>query len=103
MKEFERTLGEWMGLFHSFLLFDTDLMLERDPDKESVVDAVKTAVCQNINLFMSLNEEEFASFLSDFVQAVWMQLVKVSLRPGQVRDLAGMDIVIGGTDPASEG
>jgi len=32
-----------------------------------------------------MNEEEFAKFLGTFVQAVWTQLVQVSLRPGQAR------------------
>ena len=35
-----------------------------------------------------MNEEEFAKFLGTFVQAVWMQLVQVSLRPGQARPQA---------------
>lgn len=35
-----------------------------------------------------MNEEEFAKFLGTFVQAVWMQLVQVSLRPGQARSQA---------------
>lgn len=37
-----------------------------------------------------MNEEEFAKFLGTFVQAVWMQLVQLSLRPGQVRATASL-------------
>ena len=40
---------------------------------------------QNINLFMEMNEEEFAKFLQTFVTDVWGLLLKVSLKPGQVR------------------
>lgn len=42
---------------------------------------------QNINLFMETSEEEFAKFLQTFVVDVWGLLMKVSLRPGQVRPL----------------
>lgn len=42
------------------------------------------AMLQNINLFMEMNEEEFAKFLQTFVTDVWGLLMKVSMNPGQV-------------------
>ncbi len=57
-------------------------------DREGAADAVRAAVCANINLFMELNEEEFAKYLGTFAQDVWTQLTRVTLAPGQARALA---------------
>ena len=72
-----------MAEFHTLLTYDNSALVESG-DKESVVDAVKAAVCQNINLLVTRDEEEFSEFLSTFVQDVWTQLVQVSVRPNQV-------------------
>ena len=85
LQAFENTLQQWMEQFHTLLVFSCPALLASGAaDVESPLDAVKAAVCQNINLFISMNEEEFAPFLPQFVQAVWTQLVTVSLNPGQV-------------------
>lgn len=79
----ESQLDSWMAEFHLLLVHENAALDEQDPDKESIVDAVKSAVCQNINLFMEMNEEEFAKFLQTFVTDVWGLLMKVTLKPGQ--------------------
>ncbi len=84
MQDFENVLEQWMEEFHFFLTYDNPALAESDPDKESAVDAVKAAVCNNINLFIEINEEEFAKYLQTFAQDVWTQLTHVSLNPGQV-------------------
>ena len=56
-----------------------------DGGREGAADAVRAAVCANINLFMELNEEEFAKYLGTFAQDVWTQLTRVTLAPGQAR------------------
>jgi len=53
-----------MSQFHAFLtLPDAPALAEADPSKEAPLDGLKAAVCSNINLFMEMNEEEFAKFL----------------------------------------
>jgi hypothetical protein len=85
-QEFEAVLDAWMGEFHYYLTYENPSLAEgTDADAESPVDAVKAAVCANINLFMELNEEEFAKYLGTFAQDVWTQLTRVTLRPGQAR------------------
>jgi hypothetical protein len=49
-----------------------------------VLDGVKAAVCANINLFMEMNEEEFAKYLQTFVTDVWHLLVQVGWGGGQL-------------------
>lgn len=80
----EDTLKGWFAEFHTYLIYDNPALADNDPDKESAVDAVKAAVCQNINLFMEQNEEEFKDYLNTFVQDVWTLLVAVKQGSGQV-------------------
>ena len=61
------------------------LRVVASPNREGPADAARAAVCANINLFMELNEEEFAKYLGTFAQDVWTQLTRVTLAPGQVR------------------
>ena len=85
LQAFEKTLAQWMEQFHALLTYDNAALAEPSPDAESALDAVKAAVCQNINLLIGRDEEEFEPFLERFVHAVWTQLVSVTLKPGQVR------------------
>ncbi|KAL4452248.1 hypothetical protein ABPG75_007910 [Micractinium tetrahymenae] len=80
---FEETLDSWMAEWHTYLTLEAPSLAEADPEKQSVVDAVKAGVCECLILFMERNEEEFAKFLQAFSQDVWTQLMKVSQAPGQ--------------------
>lgn len=90
----EDTLKGWFAEFHTFLNYDNPALTDKDPDKESPVDAVKAAVCQNINLFMEMNEEEFKDYLQTFVQDVWTLLVAVKQGSGQVLSNSGAPLSI---------
>ncbi|CAL0318043.1 unnamed protein product [Lupinus luteus] len=48
------------------------------PDGVAVVDELRAAVCENINLYMEKSEEEFQGYLNDFALAVWTLLGNVS-------------------------
>ena len=87
LQEVENTLKGWFAEFHTYLNYDNPALAEKDPEKESPVDAVKAAVCQNINLFMEMNEEEFKDYLQTFVQDVWTLLTTVKQNVGQVQTL----------------
>lgn len=77
-------LDKWMAEFHYLLTYSNAALVESDPEQESVVDAVKAAVCENLYLFIQINEDEFEKYLKTFAQDVWTELTKVSLNPGQV-------------------
>lgn len=85
MQDMENTLKGWFAEFHTYLKYENSMLAEKDPEKESIVDAVKSAVCQNINLFMEMNEEEFKDYLQTFVQDVWTLLTTVKQNVGQVQ------------------
>lgn len=82
-QEMEDTLKGWFAEFHTYLVYDNPALADKDPERETAVDAVKAAVCQNINLFMEQNEEEFKEYLNTFVQDVWTLLVAVKQGSGQ--------------------
>ncbi|GIL79702.1 hypothetical protein Vretimale_12351 [Volvox reticuliferus] len=79
----EAELGFWMDEMHKMLTYENPALDERDPDKESVLDGVKTAVCQTVDLLLEIDEETFKPFLQRFAASVWQVLMKVSQKPGQ--------------------
>ncbi|KAG6546655.1 hypothetical protein Mapa_011844 [Marchantia paleacea] len=82
---FENHMAEWMGEFHKYLTYNNPSLTEAEADKESVVDQLKAAICENINLYMEKNEEEFQGYLSQFAQDVWGLLMTVSTSPSHDR------------------
>ncbi len=46
MQATEAELGYWMDEMHGLLTYEQPALDESDPDKESVLDSVKCAVCQ---------------------------------------------------------
>ncbi|CAM6129189.1 unnamed protein product [Calypogeia fissa] len=82
---FENHMKEWMGEFHEYLVYSNPLLNESDPSKASVVDQLKAAICENINLYMEKNEEEFQEYLGQFATDVWSLLMTVSLSPSHDR------------------
>lgn len=76
---FEDNMKQWMSLFHDYLVYDNPLLKESNGEKEGVLDQVKAAICENINLYMEKNEEEFKDYLPGFASDIWGLLMKVSL------------------------
>ena len=87
IQEYEAVLDKWMAEFHYLLTYSNPALAESDLEKESVVDAVKAAVCENLYLFIQINEDEFEKYLKTFAQDVWTELTKVSLDLGQVSNI----------------
>ena len=58
-------------------------MDNQDREKAGAVDQVKAAICDNVNLYIEKNEEEFQRFLQTFVQDVWTLLTKTGLEPNK--------------------
>lgn len=84
-QDFENTLDAWMEEFHKLLIYqNAGLTSAKGSDRPSAVDGVKAAVCQNINLLVNRDEEEFSKFLQIIVQDVWSQLMTVTSAANQV-------------------
>ncbi|KAJ1429475.1 Importin-beta, N-terminal domain [Sesbania bispinosa] len=75
---FEDHMREWMTEFRKYLTTSYPALEGSGPDGVALVDELRAAVCENINLYMEKNEEEFQGFLNDFALAVWTLLGNVS-------------------------
>ncbi|KAK7338072.1 hypothetical protein VNO77_18670 [Canavalia gladiata] len=75
---FEDHMKEWMTEFRKYLTTTYSALEGSGPDGLSLVDDLRAAVCENINLYMEKNEEEFQGYLNDFALAVWTLLGNVS-------------------------
>ena len=73
---FEDTMSDWMGGFHKFLIYENS-ELESTTDEESILTKVKAAICQNVNVYIEKNEEEFQNYLQTFATDIWGLLLKV--------------------------
>lgn len=74
---FEDHMKEWMSEFRKYLTTSYPV-LENTVDGLALVDELRAAVCENINLYMEKNEEEFQGYLNDFAIAVWSLLGTVT-------------------------
>ncbi|ESQ39297.1 hypothetical protein EUTSA_v10001293mg [Eutrema salsugineum] len=79
---FEDHMNEWMGVFKKCLSSNYPA-LEATADGLTLVDDLRSAVCENINLYMEKYEEEFQGYLKDFASAVWTLLRDVSKSPSR--------------------
>ncbi|XAR69470.1 hypothetical protein NMG60_11001063 [Bertholletia excelsa] len=75
---FEDHMAEWMGEFQKYLSVKYPTLEDGGGDGLALVDELRSAVCENISLYMEKNEEEFQGYLGGFVEAVWSLLVAVS-------------------------
>ncbi|KAI4328926.1 hypothetical protein L6164_021240 [Bauhinia variegata] len=80
---FEDHMKEWMTEFRKYLTTSYPALESSGPDGVALVDELRAAVCENINLYMEKNEEEFQGYLNDFALAVWTLLGSVSQSPSR--------------------
>ncbi|KAJ7951318.1 exportin-2-like [Quillaja saponaria] len=75
---FEDHMKEWMTEFRKYLTTSYPVLENSGPVGLALVDDLRAAVCENINLYMEKNEEEFQGYLNEFALAVWTLLGNVS-------------------------
>ncbi|PON97281.1 Armadillo-like helical [Trema orientale] len=75
---FEDHMKEWMTEFRKYLTTSYPALENSGADGLALVDELRAAVCENINLYMEKNEEEFQGYLNEFALAVWSLLGNVS-------------------------
>ncbi|KAK4789380.1 hypothetical protein SAY86_020699 [Trapa natans] len=75
---FEDHMREWMTEFQKYLTTCYPALEKSGTEGLIIVDDLRAAVCENINLYMEKNEEEFQGYLHTFATAVWSLLGDVS-------------------------
>ncbi|XP_047053663.1 exportin-2-like [Lolium rigidum] len=76
---FEDHMREWMTEFRAFLTTSYPPPVEAD----GAPDALRAAVCDNLQLYMEKYEEEFRGYLKEFVEAVWGLLMAPTVSPSR--------------------
>lgn len=56
-------------------------MSQQDDSDPGVMELLKSQICSNIELYAQKYDEEFQSYLPDFVKAVWNLLVTTGQQP----------------------
>lgn len=84
---FEDHIQEFMGYLLKYLSFTLPpgASADDDDDVASVYESVRTSVCEALTLYTERYEEEFAPFMSKFVEAGWTLLTTTG--PEQKHDL----------------
>ncbi|KAL7121590.1 hypothetical protein ACP275_02G191000 [Erythranthe tilingii] len=82
---FEDHMEEWMIEFKKYLTVKYSALEDNGNDGVTLVDELRAAVCENINLYMEKEEETFQRYLGGFVEAVWALLVVASNSPSRER------------------
>jgi len=81
-EEFEAALGPWMAALQDALTLECPPAATPpragDP---APLDALRAAVCDALNLFVEVNEDEFAPYLSSFARSVWALLAPLGPAP----------------------
>lgn len=80
----EGDLKEWMRHLYAYLELKHPLLENYNSDVISPLDSMKAAVCDILNLFIQINDEDFEEYVEPFVQAVSRLLSTITLHPCQV-------------------
>ena len=72
-------MSAWMDEFAKFLSYTNPLLVDdTEEDEAGVIERVQAAVIENLNLYASKYEEEFAPHLPLFTQLIWKLLIEVN-------------------------
>ncbi|ONM08553.1 Exportin-2 [Zea mays] len=74
-------MRQWMTEFRTFVTTSYSPPVEAD----GAPDALRAAVCDNLQLYMEKYEEEFRGYLKEFVEAVWGLLMAQTTSPSRAQ------------------
>ncbi len=77
----EEALKPWMEHLHSLLVTDNKLLDIEDDDEAGPLELIKSQICAIASMFAQKYDEDFTSFLPNFVQSVWNLLVTTDTKP----------------------
>lgn len=79
---FEDNITIWMGEFAKFLSYKNSLLVDTNEDNEAgPIEKLQVAIVENLNLYATKYEEDFAPFLSTFTMAIWQLLIEIGSQP----------------------
>lgn len=84
---FEDNMPIWMNTFHELLTKDVQCLLKplnnslqgSDDEEAGVLEQLRSQICENLGLYAQKYDEEFNTYMQQFVTDVWELLVKTSI------------------------
>lgn len=76
---FEDNMPTWMNAFHELLIRDVQCLHTGDDEEAGVLEHLRSQVCENLGLYAQKYDEEFETYMSQFVTDVWELLVKTGI------------------------
>lgn len=95
-------MNQWMGIFHQLLNLDpqiTELINSSAAASDAIgdtssagtlVEQVKSQVCDNITLYATKYASDFTNYLSEFVKDVWEMLISMKNTQDPKYDTVGL-------------
>ena len=77
----DEALEPWMEHLHSLLVTDNKLLDTADDEEAGSLELIKSQICAIAGMFAQKYDEDFTSFLPNFVQSVWNLLVTTDTKP----------------------
>jgi len=79
---FEDHLNDWMTEFAKYLTYTNPILVDTTEETEpGVIEQLQAAIVENLVLYVTKYEEEFAAHLPQFTQIIWELLLKVGTQP----------------------
>ncbi|KKA27869.1 hypothetical protein TD95_003231 [Thielaviopsis punctulata] len=76
---FEENMGDICGLLEKYLNYTNPLLDTDDDDEATIVDTVKSDICEVLELYTIKYGEDFMQYCPPFVQTVWTLLSNIGL------------------------
>ncbi|KAJ6646819.1 Exportin-2 [Pseudolycoriella hygida] len=77
---FEDHMVIWMNAFHVLLVTDVPCLKTGDDEEAGVTEQLRSQICDNLGLYALKYDEEFGTYMQQFVTDVWELLVKTGIQ-----------------------
>lgn len=77
---FEDNMQTWMNAFHVLLTTDVPCLQTGDDEEAGIVELLRSQICDNLGLYAQKYDEEFGTYMQQFVTDVWGLLVKTGIQ-----------------------
>lgn len=77
---FEDNMQTWMNAFHVLLTTDVPCLQTGDDEEAGILELLRSQICDNLGLYAQKYDEEFGTYMQQFVTDVWGLLVKTGIQ-----------------------
>ena len=79
---FEDNIALWMAEFGKFLEYKNPILIKiTEKEEPGPIEELQKAIVENLNLYATKYEEEFAPYLGHFTKVIWQLLLEIGPQP----------------------